>query len=272
MIESFTGLPGSGKSLHCVRRLIKAASEGRKAYANFHSRFGLWDYVTWSDIGYVEEGLVVLDEAHMLFSARNWSATTQDQLALFQQHRKLGIDVIRVAQSASRVDVALRELTAFETRHKRVGKTCLWRMVDPAVPESAKEKTIKRGFFMISELLTRHYYTEERIGGKTGAGAGFGRWPSVDGRLPITHVRAGVAGRVWFGPVSEFTYHPAYEFVEGYYLDSYGRITQVDEFGGTPAELESLLVRAQSLHDLFLNPSKKAEGSKKGHVGRPPSR
>lgn len=263
MIESFTGLPGSGKSLHCVKRLIQASQAGRKCYANFHSRFGVWDYITWEEIGYIEEGLVVLDEAHMLFSSRNWSSTTQGQLALFQQHRKLGIDVIWVAQSAQRVDVALRELTAFETRHRRAGRLIIHKTVDPSLPENSREKVIRRGFFPLTEILTRHYYTEERIGDKTGAGAGFGRWPSVDGRLPITHVRAVGGGRVWFGLVENFRWNTGFELVEGYYCDHYGRMTLVGDFGDSPAELESLLVRASSLSDLFFNPTKNSKGVKK---------
>jgi len=227
VIFSYTGLPGSGKTLHAVQQMVKRHSAGLKSYANFHSRGSKWEYIQWSDLHRVESGLVVLDEAHMLFSARNWSKTTQEQLAYFQQHRKLGIDLIWIAQSAARVDVALRELTAFEYQHTRIGKLVKFRVIDPVDTET-KKKPIKRGFFWLSEYLTAEYWTEERIGDINGRGAGFGRNSAgIDGPIP-NYVRATLGNRVLWCRIEDLDLSRSYDRITPFYKDSYGRITMVE--------------------------------------------
>lgn len=114
--------------------------------------------------------LAVIDEAHMWFSARKWTQTEQSDLAAFQQHRKEGMDVIWIAQHESRVDVAIRELTAFIWRHRKLGRFVIASKVTPDEPK----KVIDRRFVAIRPELYNNYFTEERIGFRDGSGYKFG--------------------------------------------------------------------------------------------------
>ncbi|MBN9503118.1 MAG: hypothetical protein BGO01_07875 [Armatimonadetes bacterium 55-13] len=170
MIEAHVGLPGSGKSLHAVRRLLAAKADGRRTLANFHSQTGMWDFALWADMVEAGNCLAVIDEAHMWFSARSWTKTNQAELSVFQQHRKEGMDVVWIAQHEGRVDVAVRELTAFIWRHKKLGRFCIASRVTPDEPK----KVLQRRIIRIGPSLAQHYFTEERIGFKDGEGYKFG--------------------------------------------------------------------------------------------------
>jgi len=170
MIEAHVGLPGSGKSLHGVARLLKEKSKGRQTLANFHSQTGKWEFALWADMAEAGNCFVVIDEAHMWFSARTWTKTQQGELSVFQQHRKEGIDLVWIAQHESRVDVAVRELTAFIWRHKKMGQFVIASQVTPEEPK----KILKRKVVRISPYLYQHYFTEERIGFRDGEGYKFG--------------------------------------------------------------------------------------------------
>jgi hypothetical protein len=170
MIEAIVGLPGSGKTLWAVHRLIKAKKQGRHALANFHSRTGMWDFGLWADIAEAGNCLAVIDEAHMWFSARNWSKTNQLELSYFQQHRKEGVDLCWIAQHENRVDVAIRELTAFIYRVRKMGRFC-W--ISKTTPDEPR-KPLKRSLWLIDQGLFQHYFTEERIGERDGTGYKFG--------------------------------------------------------------------------------------------------
>lgn len=258
MIEAYTGLPGSGKSLNAVRQMLKATERGIPCFANFHSRSNLWQYVLFDDIKYIERGLVILDEAHMMFSARNWSKTTQEQLGLFQQHRKLGIDLIWIAQSASRVDVALRELTAFEWQHRRVGSVVIAKKTDPIESET-KKKPLGRQVFWINSVLTSHYWTEERIGDINGNGAGFGRWGRAEHGPPPNFVRARIGDRIWFGPMTNLDCGVPWDELHAVYRDVYGRFTVVDDGGFTRHEAYDVVETLQQLKDGFFEHRPKPE-------------
>lgn len=170
MIEGITGLPGGGKTLFAVRRLLAAKQAGRDTLANFHSRTGSWRFGLWMDIATAGNCLAVIDEAHMWFSARSWTKTQQLELAVFQQSRKEGLDLLWIAQHENRVDVAVREVTAFLWRCRRVGK---WIIARQFTPDDPKHTTGRR-IFRIDPGLYQHYFTEERIGDRDGTGYAFG--------------------------------------------------------------------------------------------------
>lgn len=170
MIEAHVGLPGSGKTLHAAERLRSARKRGRRALANFHSQSASWEFALWPDMIEAANCLCVIDEAHMWFSARTWSKNEQLELSYFQQHRKEGIDLVWVAQHENRVDVAIRELTAFIWRHRRIGRFCIASRVTPDEPK----KVIGRRVVRIRPELYNDFFTEERIGQRDGKGYRFG--------------------------------------------------------------------------------------------------
>lgn len=197
MIEAHVGLPGSGKTLHATARLISAKKQGRRALANFHCQSDLWQFALWDQMIDSTNCLAVIDEAHMWFSSRKWHLNDQVDLAAFQQHRKQGMDIIWIAQHESRVDVAVREVTAFIWRHRRLGRVVIASKVTPDDPK----KVIGRRCVMVRPILYNNYFTEEVIGFRDGTGYKFGagsaykrsagRGPALDetGRLMPTHWR-----------------------------------------------------------------------------------
>lgn len=159
MIEGIVGLPGAGKTLFGVHLLLRDLSEGRKIFANFTSRRGLWERVAWDRVRNMGDASVLIDEAHMWFPSRGGlNETSKYELAVFQQHRKAGVNLYWTAQHEARIDVALRELTAYVYQCRRVGPFILWSRF-----EGLKSAAIlKRGVIRI-DRYGREYFTEERV-------------------------------------------------------------------------------------------------------------
>lgn len=148
-ITMYSGTPGSGKSLHAVHdvRFWLNRRHPRPVIANFPlDEFApvkqretyhyypngmltpklITDFCDdyWTNVntrfreGYVK---VVFDECQLLWNARNWSA--KDRLAwveLMSQHRKYGIDMILIAQSAKMIDNQFRMLIEYEYLHRKI--------------------------------------------------------------------------------------------------------------------------------------------------------
>lgn len=160
MIEGIVGLPGNGKTLLACKMLHEAAAKGKRCFANFTSPAGVWERVVWEDIIKMENAFVLIDEAHMWFPSREWSRQGQDVLGIFQQHRKAGLDLVWIAQHENRVDVALRELTAYLHFCRKIGPI----VIDLVYEACGKQKTRSEWFY------GPHYYglywTEERVLGR----------------------------------------------------------------------------------------------------------
>lgn len=162
MIEGVVGLPGSGKTIFLVHRLLEARRAGRRTIANFSSADcpPRWERLPWQSITWVEDAFVAIDEAHMWFPARSWDKTTQKELGYFQQHRKAGLDLIWSAQDFSRVDVALRELTAFAWSCQKVGPFVILRKFE--LSSQQRGMSLKREI-LFAPLIYPRYFTEERV-------------------------------------------------------------------------------------------------------------
>lgn len=162
MITGIVGLPGDGKTLLGVKFLLDDMAEGRKVYANFSSRKQRWDRVSWSKVMQLMNATVLIDEAHMWFPARSsLRETTKHELAIFQQHRKGGLNFIWTAQHEDRIDVALRELTAFVYQCRRFGPFVLWSKFQGL----KSTQMLQRGIIRINKYQ-HEYWTEERVLGR----------------------------------------------------------------------------------------------------------
>lgn len=65
--------------------------------------------------------LLVIDEAQLLFNAREWQAEGRKEwTAFFTQHRKYGYEIILVAQFDRMLDRQLRSLIEYEFIHRKV--------------------------------------------------------------------------------------------------------------------------------------------------------
>lgn len=144
MISLYSGTPGSGKSLHVAQYISDRCRNKRCTIANFDINedcvknadcFHYWDnseltperLVSFSDEFFethkFKEGaiLLIIDEAQLLFNAREWNVKGRsDWLLFFTQHRKLGFDVILIAQFDRMIDKQIRSLFEYEVIHRKV--------------------------------------------------------------------------------------------------------------------------------------------------------
>lgn len=145
-VTAYLGVPGSGKSLH-VMDDIYWTSKRRDSLVlcNFDVSapkgtrgeivrlpFGalkvgdvLEPTQRWLDEGHVvrREGqiLVVIDEAQITFSNRDWNAPGRmDWIRFFIQHRKLGMRVILVVQDLGMIDKQIRAVVEATGNHMKV--------------------------------------------------------------------------------------------------------------------------------------------------------
>lgn len=142
MISLYSGTPGSGKSLHCARTITNWSRLGYPVVGNFPvnlSKFKRADFIycpndkmtpdyliklSEEKVGSKpKEGsiLLVIDECQLLFNAREWQQSGRAKwLSFFTQHRKLGYDIILIAQFDRMVDRQIRSLIEYEYIHRKM--------------------------------------------------------------------------------------------------------------------------------------------------------
>lgn len=145
----YTGVPGSGKSVHAAReiRYNLNSLRPRPVIANFElaehapvRRPDMFHYVPnaslsvddltafavgwWEANGgrLCEDGIdVYFDEAQLLWNARLWSQSDRLKwLEFLSQSRKYGYRVVMIAQSAKMLDNQFRMLVETEVNHRRM--------------------------------------------------------------------------------------------------------------------------------------------------------
>ena len=121
-IVCYTGMVGSGKTLHLVNDVTKMMSKGANVLSNtpFTYKTKKGDLLTaeFLDTGEVFKKMFtmvntvfVLDEAHVVFDAYEWKLLKKYQKEVLRQIRKLGNYLFYTTQNFSQVDVNLRRLT-----------------------------------------------------------------------------------------------------------------------------------------------------------------
>lgn len=146
MIYLFSGTPGSGKSLHLAEMIRNRLIFNKPVIANFAVRTDLInkkkklpfseidnykiqpqfliDYAKeyWSGKRVIEDHiLLVIDEAQILFNAREWHKPQMHEwISFFTQHRKLGYLIVLVAQSDGMLDKQIRNIIEFNFVHRKV--------------------------------------------------------------------------------------------------------------------------------------------------------
>ena len=148
MITLYSGTPGAGKSLHLASRLYNRIEHVRSPIiGNFQANFesirkpkGAYLYMDNADLTperliwfsqnygaykgrHVKEGeiLLVIDECQLLFNSRDWGKGDRSAwLSFFTQHRKLGYEVILIAQFDRMIDRQIRSLIEYEWVHRKV--------------------------------------------------------------------------------------------------------------------------------------------------------
>lgn len=144
MICLYSGTPGSGKSLHTAANIKARLAIGKPVICNFpvdldrvrHPEMfscipndelkpsALVEYsrAYFGDRKIKEEEIfLIIDEAQLLFNAREWQAVNASGwISFFTQHRKYGYHVILIAQFDRMIDRQIRSLIEYEFIHRKV--------------------------------------------------------------------------------------------------------------------------------------------------------
>ena len=143
MISLYSGTPGSGKSLHAARDIIRWCKRGKGVITNFPCTMenvkkakstpiymdnseltvqALTDYARKNHkIGKEGQTLVVIDECQVKFNSRDFGKKDRmDWVVFFTQHRKYGYDFILIAQYDRMIDRQIRCLIESEHKHRKL--------------------------------------------------------------------------------------------------------------------------------------------------------
>jgi hypothetical protein len=142
-ITVYTGTPGSGKSFHAAKDIVRRLKRGGGLICNFpinegyvkkkkthveywdNSEFSVERFVKYAldnhKIGKEGQTLVVIDECQILFNCRDFGRKDRNAwVNLFAQHRKLGFNFILITQSDRFLDKQIRALIEEEVRHRKL--------------------------------------------------------------------------------------------------------------------------------------------------------
>lgn len=143
MITVYTGTPGSGKSFHACKDIVRRLKKGGglicnfpinenfvkkpKAYVEYwdNSEFTVNKLLNYArkhhKIGKEGQTLVIIDEAQIIFNCRDFGRKDRNEwVNLFAQHRKLGFNFILITQSDRFLDKQIRGLIEDEVRHRKL--------------------------------------------------------------------------------------------------------------------------------------------------------
>jgi len=176
MINIITGRPGSGKTYVLTRYALEYLKKGLQVYSNYKINWegdNLHYWLDTKDLRDVENGIIIMDEAHVYFNSRRWDNLSTDMQRKLQQHRKEGLHIWGSCQHEARIDVVFRELvssfyqckkmiTSRENAKKPFGLIC----VSQYYPEDLKsqdKKAFSRKYYTIKKKYCEAYNTLEKI-------------------------------------------------------------------------------------------------------------
>lgn len=145
MINLYSGTPGSGKSLYAAYDVISWLKRGKNVIANFpidmgyfkHCKhLGQFIYLPNSELtvaalkafardnhklGKEGQTLIVIDECAVMFNSRSWDRSDRAEwITFFQQHRKLGYNVVLISQNDRLIDRQIRAFIETEYKHRNI--------------------------------------------------------------------------------------------------------------------------------------------------------
>lgn len=143
MIRIYTGTPGSGKSLHVAKDIIKVLKDGYTVFANFpvnenmiQDFKGNFTYIDTYEMnpeyfiqyakknhkkGREGQTLIVIDEAQRIFDSRAYQNKDRKPWNTFLQlHRHYGYNITLVTQADRLIDRQMRSLIEYESHHRKI--------------------------------------------------------------------------------------------------------------------------------------------------------
>lgn len=150
MVSVYFGLPGCGKTSSMVWLACK--NEGKYKHIRCNVPLNL-DFVEpvdadWLGRYLIEDSLLLLDEATILFDSRDFKNFGKDKTSFFMMHRHYHCDIVLFVQRWDAIDLKIRSVTErvfYAYRPKLVGKwfTKVWAVPYKVVwPTNDKGKPI----------------------------------------------------------------------------------------------------------------------------------
>lgn len=156
MITLFSGNPGNGKTLACVRAVYSEFLLGRKVYSNIPLKFPHERYSSLTELVGAEEGVILMDEAQSYFDARQWDNVPVELRMKLQQHRKQALDVFATSQHPAFLEPTFRRLVAeFWFCRKVIGSK--W------PPKSKKDAIKPWGVIMLSRVSMEDIMRDKEV-------------------------------------------------------------------------------------------------------------
>jgi len=188
----FTGRPGTGKTASLVNEVWKALDKGAVIYSNFYidwkgyeekktrwKRFlktiglkkewksypqsNLRSWTTLRDIMKIQNGIVVMDEAHMYMNSRKWKDMDLEFMRKLAQHRKDGIHIWGTVQNVKRLDVVIRELIDYWYVCS-IFMGFIFQVEFDIDEDQMKKHPLSQKFFYLSKKKMMRYDTLEKVG------------------------------------------------------------------------------------------------------------
>lgn len=112
MVSIYFGLPGSGKTTVAVKHIYKAVKRGRNVYTNIDVNIPGVFKIKKEDLGTynIHDGLVVLDEASLVYDNRSFKEFGQKDKEFNLLHRHYRLDIEYFTQKYDGLDSKIRNI------------------------------------------------------------------------------------------------------------------------------------------------------------------
>ena len=144
MVSTYTGTPGSGKSLHCADKILFYLKHGKRVICNFPINENMIKKRYRKNFLYLPDSeltphylfeyakafhkekkeditILIIDEAQRLFPIDRVYERRKEWEQFFQLHRHMGYSIILVTQNMSYINKGIRIQTEYEVKHRKVG-------------------------------------------------------------------------------------------------------------------------------------------------------
>lgn len=144
MVTTYTGTPGSGKSLHCADKILFYLKHGKRVICNFPINEKMLKPKYRKNFLYLPDSeltphylfeyakafhkekkeditIIFIDEAQRLFPIDRVYERRKEWEQFFQLHRHYGFSIILVTQNLSYINKGIRIQTEYEVKHRKVG-------------------------------------------------------------------------------------------------------------------------------------------------------
>lgn len=143
MLIGLVGNMGSGKTLGMTILAYRLHTQkGVPVYANYHTTFSI-PVKSWDEVYKIDNGLLLLDEAHVPFDSRAF-ADDHGRTHFILQTRKKGLTCMFTTQHISQVDKRIRNVCDVLGMCKKLGETLKIQMFDYQYDRPTKLITIKQ--------------------------------------------------------------------------------------------------------------------------------